>query len=427
MSTVLTVESISKQFHLRGRPATLGELVTRWLRGRHEGARTLWALRDVSFAVEQGLVFGIIGHNGAGKSTLLRLLCGLGRPTSGRIRRMGLVSGLLELGGGFHQDLTGRENILTAGLLNGLTKRQVQAGEEEIIAFAELEKFIDQPIRTYSSGMYLRLAFAVAMHFDPDVLILDEVLAVGDARFQQKCLERLAAFRKAGNTLIIASHDTEQIRNLCDEVLVLEEGRVAMLGDPASAVQCYTDLMRQRTERRAAQLAGGAASLSLVVEQGSRQGTQEATIDAVHLYDAQGQLVESLHSGNGLTIELEYRLTKPIPDMALTLGVYSETHVKCFEALIPSTRAVFGPLTDRSILSCHLPQLPLLTGCYYINVGFYPPDWNYVYDYHWQMHPLRIVGGAETLCEVSGVVSLRPVWSVLTQRRTMEAKKRRRR
>src|SRR5262245_24306745 len=237
MSTVLTVESISKQFHLqRGRPATLRELITLWLSGRHERGRTLWALRDVSFTVEQGQVLGIIGHNGAGKSTLLRLLCGLGQPTSGRICHRGLVSGLLELGGGFHQDLTGRENILTAGLLNGLTKRQVQAGEAEIITFAELEDFIDQPLRTYSSGMYLRLAFAVAMHFDPEVLILDEVLAVGDARFQQKCLERLTMFRKAGKTLVLTSHDMTQIETLCDEVLVLEEGRIVMRGNPASAV-----------------------------------------------------------------------------------------------------------------------------------------------------------------------------------------------
>ena len=223
MSAVLTVESLSKRYYLKhGRHTSLGELIIHWLSGRHNKSQVLWALRDISFTVEKGQVLGIIGHNGAGKSTLLRLLCGLGRPTGGKVHRNDNVRGLLDLGGEFHPDLTGRENIITAGLLNGLTKRQVRAGEMEIIEFAELEDFIDEPVRTYSSGMRLRLAFAVAMHFDPEVLILDEVLAVGDARFQQKCLDRLVKFRKAGKTLILTSHDTTQIKTLCDTALVLE-------------------------------------------------------------------------------------------------------------------------------------------------------------------------------------------------------------
>ena len=170
----------------------------------------------------------IIGHNGAGKSTLLRLLCGLGRPTSGRISHNGQVSGILELGGGFHPDLTGRQNIVTVGILNGMTKSDMKAREQSIIAFAEMEDFIHEPVRTYSSGMYVRLAFAAATEFDPAILILDEVLAVGDERFQKKCLDRIATFRNAGKTLIVTSHDAQQIQSLCDEVLVLEEGHVMM-------------------------------------------------------------------------------------------------------------------------------------------------------------------------------------------------------
>lgn len=414
MSAVLTVESLSKQFYLqRGRPATLRELSTRWLSGRHEKRRLLWALRDVSFSVEQGVVLGIIGHNGAGKSTLLRLLCGLGRPTSGRIHRVGLVSGLLELGGGFHADLTGRDNILTVGLLNGLTKRQVEEEEEKIIAFAELEEFIDQPIRTYSSGMYLRLAFAVAMHFDPDVLILDEVLAVGDMRFQQKCLERLEAFREAGKTLILTSHDTTQIQNLCDEVIVLEEGRLAIQDTPERAIQYYNDLMRQRTENRAAQLLGETESppLTITVGPGSRQGTQEATICGVSFYNTQGQETEHLYSGESLTIKLAYSLKEPLPDLIFTLGIFNEMHVKCFEATIPSIRSAFGAPALNGVLQCHFPGLPLIAGRYYINVGLYPPNWDYVYDYHWQMHSLQIVDRLATLFQASGVVALSPQWS----------------
>jgi lipopolysaccharide transport system ATP-binding protein len=416
MPIVLTVEDVSKRFYLRGRrPTTVRELATRLISGRYEKSRSLWALRAVNFFMERGDVLGIIGHNGAGKSTLLRLLSGLGEPTSGRIHSTGIVSALLELGSGFHPDLTGRENILTAGLLNGLTARQVRTGEEEIIAFAELEDFIDQPVRTYSSGMYLRLAFAVATHFDPEILILDEVLAVGDTRFQQKCLERLAAFRKAGKTLILTSHDAAQIEKLCDEVLVLEEGRVAMQGEPEDALRCYHDLMRQRTEKRAAILSGEALPQSLAVADGSRQGTQEASIRDVRFYGAEeGQAVSSVRCGDGLTIELEYSLTKPLPDMAVTLGIYNEAHVNCFEVAVSSAKAEFGKLTLTGVLRCHFPELPLIPGRYYINVGFYPTDWDVVYDYHWEMHGLNVLSRSDDELEVSGVVSLAPVWSMLT-------------
>lgn len=178
----------------------------------------------MSFVVEHGTTFGIIGHNGVGKSTLLRLLCGLSYPFSGRIVREGRFSGILELGGGFNPELTGRQIVMTAGILNGLTPSEVKAREETIVSFAELERFIDQPTRTYSSGMYLRLAFAAAMEFEPSVLVLDEVLAVGDERFQKKCMDRIAKLKQAGTTLIVTSHSPDQIVTLCDNVLVLEEG-----------------------------------------------------------------------------------------------------------------------------------------------------------------------------------------------------------
>jgi lipopolysaccharide transport system ATP-binding protein len=413
MSTVLSVESVSKQFQLyRNRPMTLKEAAIRWATDRRETASGFWALRDVTFSVEQGQALGIIGHNGAGKSTLLRLLCGLGKPTAGRIRREGHASGLLDLGSGFHPDMTGRENIMTGGLLSGLTRRELLDREQEIIAFAELEKFIDQPVRTYSSGMYLRLAFATAMHFDPTVLIIDEVLAVGDARFQQKCLEKLDAFRAAGKTLILTSHVPHQIRSLCDEVLVLEEGQVVMQSDPESALRCHEDLMRQRTERRAAQVFGTELPPSLTIEEGSRQGTQEASIETVRLANAGGETVASMQSGDSLTIELEYRLARPLHDMILSLAIHNEAHVKCFETIIPSVQAAFGTLGERGRLVCRFPTLPLIAGRYYIDPGLYPTDWGYVYDYHWQMHNVTIIDKGEQNAQVSGVAALHPKWSV---------------
>jgi len=412
MTVSLRVESVSKYFKIeRNRPLTLKESMIRYLTGSYSTQGILWALSDVTFSVEQGRALGIIGHNGAGKSTLLRLLCGLGRPSSGLIHRAGYVSGLLELGSGLHPDMTGRENVMTAGILNGLTKRQVLSRRDEIISFAELEEFADQPLRTYSTGMYLRLAFSTAIHFDPDVLMIDEVMAVGDLRFQQKCMERLKGFRKGGKTLVLISHDLDQIRSLCDEVLVLEEGRVVTQSDPEAAVQCYHNLMRQRTERRAAQLCTPAPP-SLSVEQGSRMGTQEASISAVHLFDGHDRPTDFVYSGAALTIELEYVLRKPILDLSLSLGIYSEANIKCFETTVPSTQAVFGRLTEKGTLRCLLPELPVLPGHYFIVVGLCPPDWSYVYDYHWQMHPLHIVKGNGTPSDISGVVLVQPAWSI---------------
>ncbi|MBM2832862.1 MAG: ABC-type polysaccharide/polyol phosphate transport system ATPase component [Candidatus Brocadiaceae bacterium] len=414
MSAVLTVESVSKRYRIqRNRPDSLKESIIRRLSGRQNNGNTFWALHDVSFSLEQGKTLGIIGHNGAGKSTLLRLLCGLGKPTTGRIHHAGQVSGLLELGSGFHPDMTGRENLMTGGILSGLTRRQVLAKQDEIIAFAELEEFIDQPVRTYSNGMYLRLAFAATIHFDPDVLVIDEVLSVGDSRFQKKCYERLASFRAAHKTLILTSHDSEQISNLCNEVLVLEDGRVAMQGDPENAIQCYNDLMRQRTEKRAAQLSGGAAQSSLVVEHGSRMGTQEVSVSAVHLYDKQGVATDTLYSGDSLTIEIEYTFTKPLSDIALTVGIYNDANIKCFESGIPSAIEIFKSLNKQGTLGCRFHGIPLLPGLYYINIGLYPTDWNYVYDYHWQMHPLHVLSTSGGSSGDTGVISLRPVWSTL--------------
>jgi len=412
MRPILEVESVSKVFKAQShRPTTLQEWLARWWSSRRNRKNGFWALREVSFSLERGRSLGIIGHNGAGKSTLLRLLCGLGRPTHGRITCSGSVSGLLELGSGLHLDMTGRENIMTAGILNGLTKRQVLAELDEIIEFSELEDFIDHPARTYSNGMFLRLAFSTAIHFEPDLIMIDEVLAVGDSRFQQKCIDRLEAFRKAGKTFVLVSHSTDQIRRLCDEVLVMEEGRVAVHCDPQAAIQCYHDLMRQRSEKRAAQLPAGNLPTPSP-EVGTRLGTQEAMITDVRLFDLQGRRIDTILSGDGLHIVLEYRLAHPLPDFALELGIYSETDVKCFDAVIQSTSGLFGPLPRQGSLDCRIPELPLLAGRYYLVVGLYPTDWSYIFDYHWQMHRLHVEGRKGIPPGVSGVVCLDPVWSV---------------
>lgn len=392
MPDAVKVTNVSKRFRIqRNRPTTLREKVQQAFSGRRDGEKILWALKEVSFSVRHGQVFGIIGHNGAGKSTLLRLLCGLGRPTSGRISNDGQVSGILELGGGFHPDLTGRQNIKTVAALNGHIQDFIER-ERNIIDFSELEECIDQPVRTYSSGMYLRLAFAAAMEFEPSVMVIDEVLAVGDERFQKKCLDRISRFRSEGKTLIVTSHDAEQIKSLCDEVLVLDEGRVVIHSEPKSAFACYYDLMRQRTEKRVAQISGGTSPSALITSRGSRQGTQECSLSDVCLYDSARQPIDCVGTGSALTIEFSIRAPSHITDMACTIGIFSDTEIKCFEAAIPSLQAVIGTVTDGQKIHLDIGSLHLLPGQYCINLGLYPPDWGYLYDLHWGMHPFNVKG-----------------------------------
>jgi lipopolysaccharide transport system ATP-binding protein len=288
MATILEVDNLSKKF-LRNdkRPNALAAFLLQKLTGRYEPEREFWALRDVSFGIENGRVLGIIGHNGAGKSTLLRLLSGLGRPTSGRIRWWGKVASLLELGTEFHTELTGRQNLLTGGILAGLRRREVLDRQHEIISFAELEDFIDQPVKTYSDGMFLRLAFATTVLLDPKILILDEVLSIGDERFQQKCIDRLQEFRMEGKTIILVSHDLEQVRSMCNEALVLEEGRVVLHTDPDTAIDCYHELLRKRTEKRKEYLLGQ-APLPAPASHHNLEN-RETAVEAVKIYAPHGK------------------------------------------------------------------------------------------------------------------------------------------
>jgi lipopolysaccharide transport system ATP-binding protein len=374
--------------------------------------REVWALSDVGFEVEEGRTLGVIGHNGAGKSTLLRVLCGVTRPTRGVVSCRGTVAGLLELGGGFKLELTGRQNLMTAGLLNGFSAKDVRAREAGIVAFAELEDVIDRPVRTYSSGMFLRLAFSAAVHFDPAILVIDEVLSVGDARFQSKCLARIAEFRDAGKTLVVASHVSEQIRSLCDDVLVLDEGRVAMIGPPAEALRRYDELMEERTRRRAHELGREHAQSAVQPGGGMRMGTQEGAFEAVRLRSSTGAPVASIAPGDSLTVELDVRLPAAGADFVLSIGVFSELYEKCFEVLYASGIARFGVLGERAGIQCTLPSLPLLPGTYAVVVGLYPPGIEHAWDYHWNMHRLHVTGERGP-GQVSGVLNVQPAWRVI--------------
>jgi ABC-type polysaccharide/polyol phosphate transport system ATPase subunit len=238
-SIPIRLENITQRFRvIQERPDTLRELFSTFF--RHESTyHDFDAVKDVSFDVSQGQMLGLIGRNGSGKSTLLKIIAGVYRPTTGTVQVKGSVAPLIELGAGFHHELTGRENILINGLLMGYSKREMQEREQRIIDFAGIGDFIDSPVKQYSTGMYMRLAFSVATEIDPEILLIDEILAVGDAPFRQKCFDRLQAFRKAGKTIVFVTHSMEQVATHCDRAILIERGSIVAAGLPREVISIY--------------------------------------------------------------------------------------------------------------------------------------------------------------------------------------------
>lgn len=238
-SPVISVSDVTQRFRVvQERPDTLRELFSKFL--RHESkVHDFEAVKNASFEVFRGEMVGILGHNGSGKSTLLKIVAGVYKPTSGVVEVSGTIAPLLELGAGFHSELTGRENITLNGLLLGYSKREIRSREAKIIEFAEIGDFIDAPVKQYSTGMYTRLAFSVATEVNPDILVMDEILAVGDIQFQQKCFERLQRFREMGKTILLVTHSVNQVLDYCDRSLVMNHGQIVFNGDPREAVERY--------------------------------------------------------------------------------------------------------------------------------------------------------------------------------------------
>jgi lipopolysaccharide transport system ATP-binding protein len=238
-------EDVVQRFRIiHERSDTLREVFAKITR-RQTSYHDFLALKNVSFTVDRGEMLGIIGRNGSGKSTILKIIAGVYAPTSGRVRVAGSIAPLIELGAGFHHELTGRENILLNGLLLGLTKQQVIEREPSIFEFAELGDFIDAPVKQYSSGMYMRLAFSVAVAVDPDILLIDEILGVGDTHFRQKCMDRIRQFREVGKTIVFVSHDLNSVRELCDRALLIHQGELLADGGPADVISRYEEVIRQ--------------------------------------------------------------------------------------------------------------------------------------------------------------------------------------
>jgi ABC-type polysaccharide/polyol phosphate transport system ATPase subunit len=375
---------------------------------------TFPALQGVSFSVPAGRTFAVIGRNGSGKSTALKLVAGITKPTSGTVKVTGRISALIELGAGFHPEISGRENVFINGIMLGLSKREISRRFDEIVEFAELRDFIDAPVKTYSSGMYMRLGFAVAIHVDPDVLLVDEVLAVGDASFTHKCLDKFGEFKRRGKTILLVTHSLDLVERFCDEALWLDSGRVRGSGDPRRVVGAYLtdvgkseerELARAEEARKAeasqqpgaeASAPGGppAATAAIALEDLTRQdegrwGSREIEITGVTLKDAHGQASHIFQSGERMSIHLGVRAHEPTNDFVFGIGVYSAEGVNCY-----GTNTHLEDFTSKDIhgdgeVVFAIQSLELVEGTYKLDVAVHKRD-GYPYDYHRLLYTFRV-------------------------------------
>lgn len=405
----IVVENLGKQFARFDQPRSR-TLKERMLRGFREprAKGSFWALKDVGFAVESGTMLGVIGHNGSGKSTLLRLLGGVMRADQGRVITKGRVDGLLELNTGMHSELTGRENILIGGVVAGLTKREVMRRFDEIVAFAELERFIDSPIRTYSTGMMMRLGFAVAIHTDPEILLIDEVLSVGDLAFQNKCLARIRRIRDEGCAIVLISHDLSQIEELCDHALWLRQGEMVAHGTPDILVGEYKAEMAQHTRANTPVEMPDVITPSGAVLKAheTRFGSLEMEISSVRLLDPDGRPVRTIQSGEALTVEIDFTGNADLPAPIAGVSIADADYINCVDVNTEGDRMPIDAVKPSNRIALHIERLDLSAGNYHVNVGLYHPSWSYAYDYHWEVYPLTVEADVRT----SGTVSPPRSW-----------------
>lgn len=410
MAPVLRAEGLGKMFLHRGRhPTTFRQFVEGGWR-RLGAAERFWALRNVGFAVAPGEMLGVIGHNGSGKSTLLRLLGGVMQPDEGRVEALVPVNGLLDLNSGMHLDLSGRENILISGVLAGLLRSELRALFDEIVAFAELEGFIDEPVRTYSAGMRLRLGFAVAVHVRPRILLIDEVLAVGDAAFQRKCIDRIRRFKEEGCAIVLISHDMAQVGQVCDRALWLERGEVRAAGPASDIVTAYQSALLVASRRLTPSDAPGATTFQgrPLVPGENRIGSGEITLENVRLLRRDGAVAGTIEPGQALVVQARVAIHRAVPPVRFSLTIADPSGAVCFDTNSQVDGVELAAFRGGEVIELEFDRLDLSPGSYAISVGLWQADWSHAHDYHAHAYTLEVAGGIAT----KGVIAPPRRWSV---------------
>lgn len=401
MSAAIRFERVSKKFILHHqRSRSLQELMMNLVRGQEDSQQEeFWSLNQVNLEIAPGETVGLIGPNGAGKSTIMKLIARIIRPTSGRIEINGQVGALLELGSGFHPDMTGRENIYLNGSILGMSQAQIRRKLDEIITFAELERFIDLPVRNYSSGMYVRLGFSVAVHTEPNILLIDEVLAVGDAAFQRKCLDKIDQLRREGVTILFVSHSLDSVQQICKRAVWVDLGRIIADGSADSIVKQYVWHTYE------------ANPVAAIDPQERRWGNGKVKIERVRLLNGNGLEQSTFKTNEPLTIQIHYRAPQPVEQPVFGLAIHRSdgSHLTG-----PNTQYnnYEIPLIDGpGIIEYQVSRLPLLEGTYYISVVACSQSLSMaeVFDFHDQLYPFRVYHGQSQ--ERLGLIALNGTWA----------------
>jgi len=349
------------------------------------------ALKGVDFEVSSGQTLSVIGENGSGKSTLLKILSGISKPSVGEMITRGRISALIELGAGFHPEISGRENIFINGIILGLTKRKIQEKFSEIVEFAELEEFIDSPVKTYSSGMYMRLGFSIATHVDPDILLIDEVLAVGDASFVPKCLDKINEFRRKGKTIVFVSHDLDTVERISDEVIWLQDGRIRMRGYPKRVVDAYLQYIGKKDEKKAE--IRHQAETEAVEEPApsieKRWGSREVEISNVRMLDLKGREKYIYEAGEGCEVVFDVHSPEEQKDFAFGIGIFDAGGTCCYGTNTVIERLLGKSLKGRGQVRIHIPRIELVNGTYFLDVAVHKRD-GYPFDYHHFQYTFRV-------------------------------------
>lgn len=389
----MVVDGVSKRFRLYHERNW--SLKATLLRGRRATVEEFWALRDVSMEIPAGKTFGIIGENGSGKSTLLKCLTRILRPDVGTVTVRGRASALLELGAGFHPELSGRENVFLNGSILGMSRGELNRKFDEIVEFAGLAQFIDQPVKNYSSGMYVRLGFSVAISVEPDVLLVDEVLAVGDESFQRKCQEKFIELKNAGRTVVLVTHDLSSVERLCDEAAWLDHGQAKLV-----------DSAREVVDQYVGQVEGSHKDGD---EGGSRWGSGEGCIENIELLDVDGKPAERLHTGDPLTVRFHYDFSEPIERPVFGLSVHTPEGV---HIAAPNTRdadCVPERLEGRGHIDFHMEHLLLVPGVYELSVAIHDYSCVHPYDFRHRLIQFDVEPGHPR--ESYGLVSFPGTWN----------------
>ena len=378
---MIELQDVHKRYRLyRERYRSVKEILIHRRLGEWEDR---WALQGLTLEVGRGATVGLVGANGAGKSTTLKLMARILSPDSGTVRVRGRASGLIELGAGFQPEYTGRENIYLNASLLGLTRADVRRRFDDIVGFAELENHIDAPLRTYSSGMYLRLGFSVAIHVDPEVLLIDEVLAVGDAAFQRKCYDWLERFQRRGGTLVIVSHDLTAIRERCDQAAWIGAGRLLGLGDPAAVIGDYLEAVREH------QLVVAEASAARTDRE---EATPAAQITDVRLLDRTGQEVRDLRSGDAMSVEIAYHCHEEMADPVFGVALFRNDGVYVYGTNSAVDGMRMAPALGAGRVRLDYRSLPLLPGTYVLSVAVFDGADKPALDHRDQRYRFRVLG-----------------------------------